>query len=296
MEETDPQKIMSQGLQATIDSMFQKGELRVQQTVGLPTAPGGEAPAPRPGINQDWSPDAFDSFISKNRATTPQFMGSNPPGAQSVLELAKTTISGSEGFYGKAYYGSKNPNRQPGNIAVRPGTFDDSAPSQKENEVSIGYGFNMNAHKDWRQTFSGLFGFTADDNNAIANGQKELTQAQAAQLRDHSIMQFTADVQHMTQGATLKDGEQAALISLAYNAGPGNLRKSGIPQAIVAGEKPEQIAQRIRAFNTLGGQLQNRRNHEAMLYLGAQSEKFFDNSTNRLPVVASADLNPQERH
>ncbi|KAF1049326.1 glycoside hydrolase family protein [Xylophilus sp.] len=273
---TNPDYLEHQAIQAQIDKLTMQGELRMDSTVG----PAGSASY----VPKSWNLDAYRDFLARNRATMPQMNGALPTGTKSILDLAKSTIDGAEGFYPTAYYGSKNPKRtDPKNITVRPGDFDDNAPAQASNEVAIGYGFNLNAHKNWRSLFSQMFGFTDADNHAIANGQKGLTQEQGGQLRDHLILQFNADIDRMLPGTVLNDGERAALISLAYNAGAGGLRRSGIPDAIQRGAKPQEVAQMIRSFNTLGGQLQNRRNHEAAVYLGAKAQAFFDNGSNRLP-------------
>ncbi|KQV99966.1 hypothetical protein [Rhizobacter sp. Root1221] len=280
-DNTDPAKLESEAIQTEINRLYTSGELRLQSTLGTPAHQDGRPPAPIPGVNQNWDLDMFRGFLQKERAVSPQFLGSNPVGYQNVLAQAKDVIGGAEGFSDKPYHGIYSKLRRKGDANVRPGEFKEGG---ENDEVSIAYGWNLSAHPESRSLFKSMFGMSDEDVTSVFNGQRGLTREQGDQLRDHAIMSFNKDVDRLLPGVQLRDHQRAALISLAYNMGGGGLRKSGIPDLIKSGASDQEVAAKIAgSFNSKQAALANRRKHEAALYMGSKAADFFASvDTNQL--------------
>ena len=78
---------------------------------------------------------------------------------------------------------------------------------------------------------------------------------------------------------TLNTNQRDALISFAYNCGPGNLKK------LCVGRTPAQIAEKLLAYNKAGGKVLNgltrRREAERALFLKTEKQKVAPVQPNR---------------
>lgn len=249
----DPAQITHNALQNVIDAKTMTGELRVQQQVADQPATAGAL----------WDLPSFFNYLKENTSVVPQYPGAAQDGSGWFAQADKA-IGGTEGFEGRAYHGVYSPLRQPGDIFVKPGQV---TPGLKS-EVSIGYGYNLTGNSDSRQVFQNVLGIDSAGYDKIINGQASITPDQGLKLRQYMIYQTNAQLDHLTGGKSLPDYQRAALVSMLYNFGYGNFQKTGIPQAVKAGEDPAKVAQMIRGASSSQKALQPRRNAEANLFLG----------------------------
>lgn len=259
----NPAFVADQAIQAEITRLQKTGELAVQ----------GWTENARPAAG--WDLDSFRDLLRTRTAVTPEF-----PGAQvgmGWLGQAKDAIGGAEGREDYAYHGIYSPMRKDG-LRVKDG-------HGSQDEVSIGYGFNLQ-RRDAREVFQLELGIDSKGFDDVFNGRRPITLPQQERLREFAILEANAGVSRAIGGRPLRDHQRAALASLAYNAGVAGVRP--LTDAIREGKSDSDIARMILSFKTMpGGKLANRRKHEAALWLGAQSQDFFAGvNANQLPALA----------
>lgn len=270
-DNTLPANVADKVLQAQVDKMTAAGELNFTNWAG----------AARPATG--WNLEAFQGLMQNGTASTPPFVGAQT--AMPWMKQAKDVIGGAEGNEAYAYHGLLSSKRKDG-VQVKEG-------HGSTEEVSVGYGFNL-GQPGGRQLYESAIGSNGPSFEDVFNGRKPITAENAEQLRDYMILQKNALVDKATGHSPLRDHQRAALVSLAYNGNSGGLKVIG--DAIKAKRPDAEIADLIRKTGTLGGKLQNRRNHEAALYMGAQAEGYFSGiNANQLPTQV-AGINPQDRH
>lgn len=240
-------------LQDIIDAKTMGGELRVQRQLQQQPATSGAL----------WDATSFFNYIKDNTAVVPQFPGASQDG-NGWFAQADRAIGGTEGFEGRAYHGVYSPLRKPGDIFVKPGQVS----SDTKSEVSIGYGYNLTGNSDSRQVFQKVLGIDSAGYDKIVNGEAGITPDQGLKLRQYMIYQTNSQLDHLLGGKAIPDYQRAALVSMLYNFGYGNFRRTGIPDAINAGAEPDKVAQMIRGASSSQKALQPRRNAEANMYLG----------------------------
>lgn len=249
-----PEGVADQALSSEVDALHSRGELAVNEWTANARPASG------------WNLDAFMSFRAKAAASVPQFPGATP--SSSWLDQVKPFLSGHEGNETFAYHGALSAPRKAGKKYVEAG-------HNSQEEVSVGYGFNLQ-RRDARDVFKGQLGLTEKDFDDVFNGRRGLTPAESEKLLTYALYEANAQIDHKLRGVPLRDHQRAALVSLTYNAGIGAVSKSGLLDAVKSGNDDE-VASRVLAFNTAGGELANRRRDEASLYLGARAESFFRN-------------------
>ncbi|OJB09071.1 hypothetical protein BGV52_15395 [Burkholderia ubonensis] len=249
----DPAQITHGALQNIVDARTMSGELRVQRQVANQPATAGAL----------WDLPSFFQYLKENTSVIPPFPGAAQDG-NGWFAQADKAIGGTEGFEGRAYHGVYSPLRKPGDIFVKPG----QVTSQTTSEVSIGYGYNLTGNRDSRQVFQKVLGIDSAGYDKIVNGQASITPEQGLKLRQYMIYQVNAQLDTLLGGKSLTDYQRAAMVSMLYNFGYGNFKKTGIPDAIKAGADPQKIATMIRGASSSQKALQSRRNAEANLFLG----------------------------
>lgn len=99
------------------------------------------------------------------------------------------------------------------------------------------------------------------------------TQEEADVTLHKHVRLFAGYVDKMLHGIDLTPNQLAALISLCYNIGPGNLEQSTLLRKIKAGDYDGAADQFLR-WNRAGGRvmqgLTNRREHERAVFLGIE--------------------------
>lgn len=249
----DPSQLAHNALQNIIDAKTMSGELRVQRQVADQPATAGAL----------WDLPSFFQYLKENTSVIPPFPGASQDG-NGWFAQADKAIGGTEGFEGRAYHGVYSPLRKPGDIFVKPGQVND----QTTSEVSIGYGYNLTGNRDSRQVFQKVLGIDSDGYDKIRAGQASITPEQGLKLRQYMIYQVNSQLDTLLGKKALTDYQRAALVSMLYNFGYGNFRKTGIPDAIKNGADPQKIATMIRGASSSQKALQPRRNAEANLFLG----------------------------
>ncbi|HEF4732931.1 hypothetical protein KTE71_13285 [Burkholderia multivorans] len=251
----DPAQITHDALQNIIDAKTMSGELRVQRQVSDQPATAGAL----------WDLPSFFQYLKENTSVVPPFPGADQDG-NGWFAQADKAIGGTEGFEGRAYHGVYSPLRKPGDIFVKPG----QVTSHTTSEVSIGYGYNLTGNRDSRQVFQKVLGIDSAGYDKIINGQASITPEQGLRLRQYMIYQANAQLDHLIDHKPLTDYQRAALVSMLYNFGYGNFKKTGIPDLVKQGADPQVIAQKIRGASSSQKALQARRNAEANLFLGVK--------------------------
>lgn len=244
--------VSDQALSSQVDALQGRGELAVQEWTQNARPASG------------WNLEAFLNFRAKAAASVPQFPGATP--SSSWLEQARPFVSSHEGNETFAYHGALTAPRKAGKKYVEPG-------HNSKEEVSVGYGFNLQ-RRDAREVFSRQLGLTDQDFTDVLNGKRGVSPAESEKLLTYALYDANAQIDHKLRGVPLRDHQRAALVSLTYNAGINAVTQAGLLDAVRAGNDSE-VASRILAFNTAGGQLTGRRRDEASLFLGARAEAFF---------------------
>ncbi|MDR6455496.1 hypothetical protein [Variovorax paradoxus] len=273
-DNTDPNKLGDQILQQQIDKMTQRGELNFTSW----------AQSSRPASG--WNMEAFQGLMQTQTPSTPAFQGASTP--MGWLKLAKDDIGGAEGNETYAYHGSLSPERKAGKFRVTDGD------NVNGHEVSVGFGFNL-TQPGGRQLYEAAVGNDGPAYEDVLNGRKPISQANAVALQEYMILQKNAILDRQLGGTPIRDHQRAALVSMLYQG----VNPKAVVEAIKRGEPDAQIADLIRRSGPAG--FASRRNHEASRFMGAAAEKYFDNSTNRIPgrtaeSVAMAETNPRDRH
>jgi GH24 family phage-related lysozyme (muramidase) len=116
------------------------------------------------------------------------------------------------------------------------------------------------------------WGNTYYQNKAPVNAGDKITKAQARDLNLFVVRQKEAVIRNFVPYTRLTDNQYAVLISIAYNAGEGNLHASRIMDAVNSGASPSDTAAVIKSslVTSQGVYVQglaNRRVKEAALWL-----------------------------
>jgi hypothetical protein len=211
-----------------------------------------------------WNLGSFMSYRAKAQSSVPQFPGASTSSAW--LEQARPFVSQHEGNESFAYHGALSAPRKAGEKYVKPG-------HNSKEEVSVGFGFNLQ-RRDARDVFKNQLGLTDTDYDDVFNGRRGVTPAESEKLLTYALYEANAQLDHRLRGVPLRDHQRAALASVVYNAGIGAVVGSGLLDAVKNGNDAE-VASRILAFNTGGGELTDRRRDEAALYLGSKADAYF---------------------
>lgn len=98
-----------------------------------------------------------------------------------------------------------------------------------------------------------------------------LSDAQVDDVLAHDLVKFEDAVERALPGVRLRQYEFDALVSLCFNIGEGNFKKSSVVRFIKAGDK-KTAADKFLLWNKVGGKvlpgLTNRRKSERDQFLG----------------------------
>jgi GH24 family phage-related lysozyme (muramidase) len=136
-------------------------------------------------------------------------------------------------------------------------------------EVSVGFGFNL-TRPGGRDTFRRVLGTDDKAYDDVVNGRRGLTEPEKMKLMNADIDELDEWLTKQTKGHPFREHQRVALLSLAYNAGPTAVAKSGILDLAING-KPLDAANAIKNFRTNGGKLSSRRAFEATRFMGGDA-------------------------
>ena len=147
-------------------------------------------------------------------------------------------------------------------------------------------GLRLEAYKDPVGIWTIGYGTTGRaDIGVIPKAGMVITEAQASEYLERVVDKFAAAIRpHIT--APVNDNEFGAMVSLAYNIGPGAFAKSSVLRHFNAGDKAK-AAQSFLLWNKAGGKvlagLVRRRTAERDLFLTTSNP--VDNNSGGNPVV-----------
>lgn len=150
-----------------------------------------------------------------------------------------------------------------------PKAYDDPDPRNKGVRL-VGYGMNLNVNKALVQTTLGLdeSGF-----KSLFDGTRSITEPEAGKLRDAYLTVLNNTLNRQTKGYPWNDKQRGALLSIAYNMGPGNFAKTGIAEAAIRGDHKEAVSRILASGEGQLGAVKARRKLEAALFQGADPIK-----------------------
>ena len=215
-----------------------------------------------------WSLGTYVELLDKQHPQAgPTVAGMPNPNAGWVDDI-KATLRTQEGWESRAYHGAKSSLRTQGKY-VQDGH------ASKE-EVSVGYGFNMNrGNGEGLAELQGVLGLPQEDAKAIFNGRRQLAVEEGEKLLDYEVNRLNDWLIQKTGGFPFRDHERKALLSYAYNAGTGSLERSGILDAAKRRDTKEVVA-RLRAAGTKDTKTnQLRREKEIVWWMGADAQNAY---------------------
>lgn len=212
-----------------------------------------------------WNLPNFAALIESAGGTQPM------PGAalndQEFVNALKNHLKRHEGDSDFAYHGALS------KIAERRGRRVQPGHGVRDEEVSIGHGFNLNrpgAREFARQTL----GWDGAKFDAVLDGRTPLTEAEKDRLLDATVQETLAALTAETKGRVLPHHKRLVLASRIYNSGIGAVRASGIIQDALAGDHDAVVSKlRERARTSPLDGLRRRFDQEARLYAGILDTK-----------------------
>jgi hypothetical protein len=249
--ETDPQKLMDDAVFAQIRALQQSGKLPLEITTdkAIPL--------------QGWNIESFAKFYSSQKYSGTSSVPGLPDENKPWRNQLKDELRKDEGFRDRAYHGVLAKN------APRGQTVQEGHGSQEE--VSIGYGFNLNRGKPRAglQEVQQVLGLSPNDAESLYNGKRPVSQSEADKLLDYEVSRLDTWLARETNGYPFRQHQRRALLNMAYNMGEGRMKQLGILQAATAG-KDAEVVSRIRGLaDKASPVLRSRRIRDAVLYQGA---------------------------
>lgn len=123
------------------------------------------------------------------------------------------------------------------------------------------------------------WGNTFYENGSRVKSGDTITKKRADELADFGIKQKEGAIRRFIPYQKMTDNQYATLISIAYNAGEGNLQKSNLNKAIQANKSDAEIGELIKdsIVTSRGARVQglvNRRLDESRLWKGEYNELY----------------------
>jgi GH24 family phage-related lysozyme (muramidase) len=249
----DRQKVLDDAVYGEVRRLQREGKLslNVWTNTAIPT--------------KSWSVPNFVRLLDSSRSTQPIPGGSLND--QQFVETLKQHLKAYEGDEDFAYHGALSRDAARRGRRVRPGH------GTTDEEVSVGYGFNLNRPGAQEFTAKAL-GWDSARFDAVRDGRAPVTQTEKERLLEATIQETLAQLQQETKGRALPMHKRLVLASRIYNSGIGAVRDSGIIQDALNGDRETVVSKlRGRAASTPLDGLRRRFNEEARLYAGILDTK-----------------------
>lgn len=230
---------------------------------------------------KSWSIPGFVGLLDSTRATQPG------PAAQindsGFVAALKDHLKSHEGDSDFAYHGALSKDRNLRGKRVKPGH------GVSDEEVSVGYGFNLN-RPGAAEFAKAALGWSKDRFEAVRNGKSPVSAAEKERLLGATVQETLATLAVETRGRALPAHKRLVLASRIYNSGLGAVRASGIIQDALAGDDATVVSKlRERATTTPLEGLRRRFSDEARLYAGILDTK---NQPLPLPLPPGKPIKP----